>query len=57
MQHHLYCRERQLFEREDAVKQQADCILGQQATLQQLQIELLDQYNAVVASLPRLDDR
>lgn len=39
------------------MKEQADHVLGQQATLRQLQIELLDQYNAVVASLPGLDDR
>ena len=39
------------------MKQQADCILDQQATLQQLRIELLDQYNDVVAGLPKLDDR
>lgn len=53
----MYCREHRVSEREDAVKQQADCIFGQQATLQQLRIELLDQYNDVVASIPTLDDR
>ena len=53
----LKCRQRQVSDREDAVKEQADNILGQQTTLRQLQAELLDQYNTVVASLPGLDDR
>lgn len=39
------------------MKEQADDILRQQTTLRQLQAELLDQYNSVVASLPGLDDR
>lgn len=54
---HSQCRERQVSEREFTLKQQTDQILGQQGSLQQLQTELMDQYNAVVASLPRLEDR
>ncbi|KAL3145746.1 hypothetical protein ABBQ38_015126 [Trebouxia sp. C0009 RCD-2024] len=53
----IVCRERQVVRKEVAVKQQADQIAEQHAVVQQLQIELLNQYNTVVASLPRLEDR
>ncbi|KAL3156076.1 hypothetical protein ABBQ32_013064 [Trebouxia sp. C0010 RCD-2024] len=51
------CREHQVVRKEVTIKQQADQVAEQHAIVQQLQIELLNQYNTVVASLPRLEDR
>ena len=53
----MVCRERQVLLKEITIKQQADQIIEQRAIVQQLQIELLNEYNTVVASLPRLEDR
>ena len=51
------CREHLVLQREVAASQQEDSLLAQHKTLQQLQLELMDQYNAVVASLPSMEDR
>lgn len=50
-------REREVLERESAIKQQELQIHADSMTLRQLQTELLDQYNTVIASLPRMEDR
>lgn len=53
----VVCREHQAGRQEVTMKQQADKIVQERAILQQLQMELLNQYNTVIASLPRLEDR
>lgn len=51
------CREQQVLERELAVSKREEHTQGQQAVLKQLQLDLLQQYNAVVAELPKVEDR
>lgn len=50
-------REQQVLERELAVSKREEHTQGQQAVLKQLQLDLLQQYNAVVAELPNVEDR
>ncbi|DBA75526.1 hypothetical protein WJX79_007572 [Trebouxia sp. C0005] len=50
-------REQQVLERELAVSKREEHTQGQQAVLKQLQLDLLQQYNAVVAELPKVEDR
>ena len=50
-------REQQVLDRELAVSKHEDELQTQQAVFRQLQLDLLQQYNAVVAALPRVEDR
>ncbi|DBA80496.1 hypothetical protein WJX77_011409 [Trebouxia sp. C0004] len=50
-------REQQVLMRELAVSKREEHTQGQQAVLKQLQLHLLQQYNAVVAELPKVEDR